>query len=532
MKIVAVIPARGGSKGIPNKNIRLLNGKPMIYYAIDNALKSKYISDVIVTSDSKEIQLIAKQMGVSFKNRSLQLCNDEVTLDQVVYDTIKENKYDIVITLQPTSPTLHVKTLDNAIKYFIDKNIDTLISVVNNPRLSWKCVSGQIVPNFIERLNRQYLPKEYAETGAFVISKYNVINEKTRIGKIFDVYEISKEEAIDIDDFSELLYAEHILKNNKIAIYVNGNNYTGMGHIYRCLEIADEFYSKPDIFYDKNQTERKFFGATTHNLIAVNDSTEIIEYVRNRKYTLFINDVLKTSTEYMDGLKKASPSMKIVNFEDDGDGVYKADLVINALYQKSEYAKMLVGERYYIAPRLFMLYKPISIKDEVEKVFISFGDADPQNYTFRLLTIITKKKYISKKFIIAVGKAYADVNYAMSFNIYDNIDVYFDVTNMPELMSQCDIAVTSRGRTGYELALMGIPTISMAQNKREEKHGFVSIEHGFCYLGLNPSDTLIESNLDLYINMNQKDREEMQKKLLENDLRNGRKRVMSLIDNL
>ena len=179
-----------------------------------------------------------------------------------------------------------------------------------------------------------------------------------------------------------------------------------------------------------------------------------------------------------------------------------------------------------------MLYKPISIKDEVEKVFISFGDADPQNYTFRLLTIITKKKYISKKFIIAVGKAYADVNYAMSFNIYDNIDVYFDVTNMPELMSQCDIAVTSRGRTGYELALMGIPTISMAQNKREEKHGFVSIEHGFCYLGLNPSDTLIESNLDLYINMNQKDREEMQKKLLENDLRNGRKRVMSLIDNL
>ena len=103
MKIVAVIPARGGSKGIPNKNIRLLNGKPMIYYAIDNALKSKYISDVIVTSDSKEIQLIAKQMGVSFKNRSLQLCNDEVTLDQVVYDTIKENKYDIVITLQPTS---------------------------------------------------------------------------------------------------------------------------------------------------------------------------------------------------------------------------------------------------------------------------------------------------------------------------------------------------------------------------------------------------------------------------------------------
>ena len=79
---------------------------------------------------------------------------------------------------------------------------------------------------------------------------------------------------------------------------------------------------------------------------------------------------------------------------------------------------------------------------------------------------------------------------------------------------------------------MGIPTISMAQNHREERHGFVSMEHGFNYLGLAPSDTIIESNLNLYLNMNSNDRKEMQKKLLSNDLKSGRKRVMSLINNL
>ena len=103
---------------------------------------------------------------------------------------------------------------------------------------------------------------------------------------------------------------------------------------------------------------------------------------------------------------------------------------------------------------------------------------------------------------------------------------------MPELMTQCDIAITSRGRTGYEVAILGIPTIAMAQNQREEKHGFVSAEHGFNYLGLNPRDTYIESNLKLYLNLSQEDRREMQKRLLSYDLKSGRRRVMSLINSL
>ena len=154
MKIVAVIPARAGSKGIPNKNIRLINGKPLIWYAINNAKNSKYIDEVIVSSDSKEIEVIAKQMHVTFKNRDEALCGDAVKLDEVIYDAVKDLDYDYVITMQPTSPTLKVTTLDNAIEYIVNNpGLETLMSVINKPHLSWREENGKKVPNYKERLN-------------------------------------------------------------------------------------------------------------------------------------------------------------------------------------------------------------------------------------------------------------------------------------------------------------------------------------------------------------------------------------------
>lgn len=137
MKILAVIPARAGSKGIPNKNIRIVNGKPLISYCIETVLHSKYITDVVITTDSPEIELLANYYGVPFVHRKKELCGDEVTLDAVIYDACKEYDGDYVITIQPTSPTLKYVTLDNAIECAIQKNTDTLISVVNKPHLAW-----------------------------------------------------------------------------------------------------------------------------------------------------------------------------------------------------------------------------------------------------------------------------------------------------------------------------------------------------------------------------------------------------------
>ena len=533
MKILAVIPARAGSKGIPNKNIRIINGHPLVYYAINNALMSKYITNVVISTDSPEVRIIASQMGAVCKWRDESLCGDEITLDSVVYDAIpKDENWDYIVTMQPTSPTLKVETLDSAIKYTTENGLDTCISAINAPHLSWREENGKKTPNYEKRLNRQFLPANYIETGAFVISKRGVVTNNSRIGAKIDVFELSEQEAVDIDTFTDLRVASMILDAKKVAIYVNGNNKRGIGHIYRALEIADEFYVKPDIYYDINQTDPKVFGNTTHQLMPVNGIAELYEICKREQYDIFINDILTTSIDYMIGLKSCIPDAKIVNFEDDGEGIQKADLVFNALYHDSEFPQIYAGEKYYICGKTFMFYKPITVKEHVKRVFISFGGADPQNYSDRLLEMIKKPEYGDYQFVVVLGRAKNNVETLLKYNQYPNIEVLYDVYNMPELMSSCDIGITSRGRTGYELATLGIPAIAMAQNHREEKHGFVCNENGFNYIGLNPADEVIEGTLKMYLTMSQKTRQHYQDMLLSHDLGGGRHRVMALINNL
>lgn len=533
MNVLAIIPARAGSKGIPNKNIRIIGGHPLIYYSIKNALSSSYITDVVISTDSDNVRIIGKQMGAKVKWRDKSLCGDAVTLDAVIADAIpRDKKWDYIITMQPTSPTLRVETLDAAIKYAIDNELDTVISAINAPHLSWGERNGKKVPNYTERLNRQYLPPCYMETGAFVISKANVVTPDTRIGEKVDIFEIPEDESQDVDNFEDLRSVAATLEREKVAIYVNGNNKRGVGHIYRALEIADEFYSKPDIYYDVNQTDPKVFGFTTHNLIPVDGIHDLFNRCSKEQYTIFINDILTTSIDYMIGLRSVIPNAKIINFEDDGEGILKADLVFNALYNQNDLPQVKAGEKYYIAGKTFMFYQPIVIKENVEKIFISFGGADPQNYSDRILNIISDNEYKGFQFIVVLGRAKQNVEKLLEYNKFENIKVMYDISNMPELMSSCDIGITSRGRTGYELAMLGIPSISMAQNKREEKHGFVSNENGFSYIGLNPDDEVIKGTLDLYLKMSQKGRQHYQDMLLKHDLRNGRTRVMNLIKSL
>ena len=117
MNILVVIPARGGSKGIPRKNLRLLGGKPLLYYPINNALKSKYNLDVFVSSEDDEILNAAQKCGAKTHKRDLNISDDKTTLDPVIYDcyiqakSFEKKEYDLIITMQPTSPLLLTKPL-------------------------------------------------------------------------------------------------------------------------------------------------------------------------------------------------------------------------------------------------------------------------------------------------------------------------------------------------------------------------------------------------------------------------------------
>lgn len=267
MKVLAVIPARKGSKGIPNKNVRVINGKPLIWYSIQNAITSNYISDVVVTTDSNEIERYCKKIkGVSVRRRKAELCGDNITLDPVIYDAIPHNTlYDYIVTMQPTSPTLDVRTLDKAIEFAIDNKYDTVISVINSPHLSWKLDGDHVYPNYIERLNRQQLPAHYLETGAFLISRSTCVNKNSRIGKNVCVFEISKEESYDIDTFEDLNNCKRLINGCNVGIYYEKPDQRDC-----VLNIADRLMSYPEIICGREGDPTSNLGDSTYMTFAGN----------------------------------------------------------------------------------------------------------------------------------------------------------------------------------------------------------------------------------------------------------------------
>jgi CMP-N-acetylneuraminic acid synthetase/spore coat polysaccharide biosynthesis predicted glycosyltransferase SpsG len=529
MKIVAVIPARAGSKRIPNKNVRLIGDRPLIYYAIQCAKESVLVTDIIVTSNSPDIAVIAKQMGIRFHSRPEELCDDDTPLDPVIYDAIQNIECDYVVTLQPTSPTLKPQTLDSAIRYCISKEFDSVVSVYNLPQLGWERHGECSLPTYSKRLNSQKMPPSFVETGAFLISKKTCVRYDSRLGDKVDVFEVSNDESLMIRDYHDLVLARAIMNKQSTAFFVHGNNEIGTGHIYRVLELADEMYCDSDIYYDSRVTDVSIFGQTHHHLISVEGITGLFEAIQGKMYKLFINDILSTNADFIESLRSLLPLATIVNFEDDGDGAYHADLVINALYNQSDSAHMKVGEKYFILFKQFFYYHPIAIKEAVETIFICFGGADPSGYTEVLLDIVIDDKYRKFNFLVVIGPAKREAERLLQFNRYPNIEVMHNVKNMPEYMSRCDIAVSSRGQTCFELASLGIPTISIAQNEREKLHRFVCHENGFNYLGLKPSKKIISSNLDAYIALSLEERYHYQQLLLHNDIKSGRRRVLNLI---
>lgn len=223
-KVLAIIPARGGSKGIPQKNIRFMAGKPLIAYSIATAQNSIYNIDVVVSTDDEQIERIATAYGAQVIKRPNELALDNVTLDPVIYYTLnsieqqKNIKYDVVVTLQPTSPLLKSHTLDRALQYYFSNDFDTVLSCVNKPHLAWGEREGKVVPLYKERLNRQCLPKHLCETGAFFISSRKCVLRDTRIGKNVSIYEVNGEESVDIDTPHDWWIAEKELLKKNILI--------------------------------------------------------------------------------------------------------------------------------------------------------------------------------------------------------------------------------------------------------------------------------------------------------------------------
>jgi len=538
MNILVVIPARGGSKGIPRKNLRLLNGKPLIYYSINTALASSYDIDVYVSSEDDEILNIATQFGAKVYKRDKSIADDKTTLDPVIYDCYQyakkvENKeYDLIITMQATSPLLKTSSLDNAIvKAILNPTIETVIASKDDTHLSWRKENNHFVPNYEKRVNRQYLTPTFTETGGFFITRKEILTENNRIGKNVELYLLSNGEEIDIDTYEDWNICEYHLKRKHILFVVTGNSEVGLGHVYNTLLLANDILNHKITFLVDKTSQMAYDKIAFKNYhVFMQKHENIIDDIKALNPDIVINDRLDTDVKYMEELK--SLNLKVINFEDLGEGAKKADLVVNAIYpEKQVLPKHFFGHDYFILRDEFIYSKQKEIEKEVKNILVTFGGVDPNNYTRKVIETIYQYCQENKiNITVITGFGYREYD---SLSEFQNIEIKENIMNISTYMKNADIIFTSAGRTTYEIASIGTPAIVLAQNERELTHFFASSEFGFLNLGLGYK----LSSKELYKNFvelveSYENREYMSELMKKIDLRNGRKRVIKLIQNL
>jgi CMP-N,N'-diacetyllegionaminic acid synthase len=225
-RLIAIIPARGGSKGLPDKNIRILNGRPLMAHSIIHAQESGIFDEIFLSTDSQEYANIAIQYGANVPFlRSDELASDSASTWDCVSEALEQysvlgKEFDIIVVLQPTSPLRTAQDIVNAIKKMILTNADSVVSVCEADHSPlWynilpenKSLKGFVRPEIMAK-TRQELPTYYRINGAiYAISTFYFLSAQNTIydGNSF-AYVMPKERSIDIDTLFDFSFAEYLL---------------------------------------------------------------------------------------------------------------------------------------------------------------------------------------------------------------------------------------------------------------------------------------------------------------------------------
>lgn len=488
-----VIPARGGSVGIPRKNLWLLNGKPMVWHAIKQAKSTK--AQVVLITDDDEIAEVGNSLGAEIIMEP-ESATGKKTLDEVIISYLPQIKSlgakstDKLITLQPTSPLIKAASLNRAIEILTEGSV---LSVSDDRHLRWRKSDGEYKPDYQARVNRQLLPESWKETGAIIGCLIaDLESNQTRINQPVKLIQLPEDEAIDIDNFSDLAVAEHFFTKKTIFFRTDSSETLGMGHVYRVLALAQELARhKLSIFLSPDMPlGEKFFSQFGFQYKTSTDQ-QFLNEISKEKPELVIFDKLDTDAELIEQIKDLSPDTKVVTFEDQGTGALKADLVVSDLYPNPaiEPNKQLTGiNNAILAPSFETLDRNSEPKQTVEQIVVLFGGTDPSELAIKALSSLQEIGFPGK---VKVIRGLGANEITQDFNL--DVEFLSNVKNMPRVLAEADIALSSAGRTITELASLGIPTICLAQNQKELNHSHTTEDNGVIMLGLG--ENLSEADL-------------------------------------
>lgn len=225
-RILALIPARGGSKGIKNKNIIDLCGKPLISYTIEAAKESRYIDSVIVSTDSEKIAEVAISCGadVPFLRPAAFALDTSTTIETVCHaiQTFAEggDRYDVLVLLQPTSPLRTQEDIDGALEKFEREglSIASVSKAKDSPILLRKLTSKSQMVSLLglqSTVRRQDMPPVYRVNGSIYINAISSLNENTSFNDNVCPYVMEESHSVDIDDYLDIEIAKYFMERRR-----------------------------------------------------------------------------------------------------------------------------------------------------------------------------------------------------------------------------------------------------------------------------------------------------------------------------
>lgn len=540
-KVLAVIPARSGSKGVPRKNVRFLGGQPLISHTIKTLKNSGVVDRIIVSTNSDEIAYIAELLDVEVIKRPNKLAEDATTLDPVIKHVVNElqnsgDSFDIVMTVQPTSPFIKDNSIKLAVEKFSNNDINSVISVVEDKHLRWKYDESEATPLYSERINRQHLPNEYKETGGIIAVRTNKFTS-SRIVNPTEMIVLDEVEGIDIDTPEDLLFSESLTKKKKIALWPCASIDKGMGHIYRQLLIADHLVSHDVSFCltEDDTVGLNKIKETFYKYQLLKNSSELINWVIENHFDFIILDILDTTHDLVSKFKEAA--IGVITFEDLGEGSKLADLSINALYNSDTAPE----DNAYFGPDYFILRPEFSIinnnkKEDLNKITILFGGTDPNNISLLALSEIMESPF-NLQINLILGPANLNSESLKKFveekSLKDRIKIIENTNKVSKYISESKVMICSGGQTLYEAVSLGVPAIVISQNKRELTHGLLK-QNFQGIINLSDFDSYKKGSLHEVLNKalsNKKYYNNLVQCCENLKLKDGTKRIINVINN-
>jgi spore coat polysaccharide biosynthesis predicted glycosyltransferase SpsG/CMP-N-acetylneuraminic acid synthetase len=473
-----IIPAIKKNAIIPDQLIKKLDGITLIQRAINTA--KKITNKILIITDSEEISLIAKRNKIEFYFDNRLILNS-INIIDFVKKIINKRKEQNIILYRANTPLVNSSILLEAYKVFLEKDHYILTSVKNLDKQLLKFEDVTLVNS-----ENRY----FEELKAFYIFKNIAANGKLK------PFIIDEDHSIEIETYQDWWICEKILQQKIIVFNVIGSKELGMGHIYHSLALAHEITDHKVIFVcDKK------YGMAVEKIASMDykviPTEDINKTILELNPDLVINDVLNTNLEYIKNLK--NNNIKVVNFEDLGDGTQEADLVINELYNEPQLKgdNFLWGHQYLALRDEFEDANPHKFESSVNAVLVAFGGTDQNNLTLLALkSIIDIAEQNSIKIYIVCGSGYLfkkELEKYLSGHMYKNIKFTIASGVISKIMEKTQIALSSNGRTVYELAHMNIPSVVISHHKREDSHRFSSLETGFINLGVYDANKTAKS---------------------------------------